>query len=65
MKELNSPETHIYIKAPTPNKNPNKQSDYATTPPKTSIIQSNYSHPTGVVKQVYGIPTFQGTAKVV
>ena len=48
-----------------------KQHDNTKTPPKTSITQrlrtvswSNDSQPTGVVKQVYGIPTFPLTAKV-
>ena len=63
-------------KAPTPTEKSNKQRDNTKTPPKTSITQrlrtdlgrsvgGNNSHPTGVVKPVYGIPTFPLTAKAV
>ena len=63
-------------KAPSPTEKSNKQRDNTKTPPKTSITQrsqtdvgrsvgGNDSHPTGVVKPVYGIPTFPLTAKAV
>ena len=58
------------IKAPTPTEKSKKQRDNTKTPPKSSITQrlrtvswGNDSHPTGVVKPVYGIPTFSLTAK--
>ena len=55
---------------------PKKQRENTKTPPKTSITQrlrtdlgrsvgGNDSHPTGVAKPVYGIPTFPLTAKAV
>ena len=63
-------------KAPTMTEKFQKQRDNTKTPPKTSITQrlrtdlrtvsfGNDSHPTGVVKPVYGIPTFPLTAKAV
>ena len=63
-------------KALTPQKTPKKQSDNVKTPPKSSITQRlrtdlkrpvivTDSHPTGVVKPVYGIPTFPLTTKAV
>ena len=63
-------------KAPTPAENSKEQRNKTKTPPKTSITQrlstdlgrsvgGNHSHPTGVIKPVYGIPTFPLTAKAV
>ena len=58
---------------PTATEKSNKQRYNTKTPPKTSFAQpllrtvswSNDNHPTGVVKPVYGIPTFLLTAKAV
>ena len=63
-------------KAPTPTEKFKKQRDNTKTPPKTLITQrlrtdlgrsvgGNDSYPTGVVKPVYGIPTFPLTAQAV
>ena len=61
-------------KAPTPTEKSKKQSDNTKTPPKydyttaadriKTVTWVNDSLPTGVVKPVYGIPTFQFTLKV-
>ena len=63
-------------KAPTPTEKSKQKRDNTKTPPKTSITQRlrtdigrsvgvTIAHPTGVVKAVYGIPTFPLTAKAV
>ena len=60
-------------KAPTPKEKSKKESDNTKTPPKTSITQRlqtdfrtvSWVNDTGIVKPVYGIPTFSLTAKVV
>ena len=65
-------------KAPSPTENPKKQRNNTETPPKTSITQrlrtdlhiravswGNESHPTGVIKPVYGVLTLPQTAKAV
>ena len=45
-------------------KNATKNVDYTTIADRLRTVSwSNDSHPTGVVKPVYGIPTFQLTAK--
>ena len=54
-------------KALTPKENSKIQSDNTKTPPKTSISTVNWSddsHPTYVVKPVYGIPTFQDQEEI-
>ena len=61
-------------KAPTPTEKSKKQLDNTKTPPKIrlhndcglrAVNSGNDSHPTSVVKPVYGIPTFPLTAKAV
>ena len=62
-------------KAPIPTENSKTEGQHTQTPPKTSITQRLQtdlgrsvgvtSNPTGVVKPVYGIPTFPLTAKAV
>ena len=62
-------------KAPIPTENSKTKGQHTQTPPKTSITQrlrtdlgrsvGVTSNPTGVVKPVYGIPTFPLTAKAV
>ena len=62
-------------KAPTPTENPNsnvttqnatKNFDYTTIADRLGTISwGNDSHPTGVVKPVYGISTFPLTEKAV
>ena len=62
-------------KPPTPTENSKTKGQHTQTPPKTSITQrlrtdlgrsvGVTSNPTGVVKPVYGIPTFPLTAKAV
>ena len=67
--------TQSYDKTPYTNRKFENQRTTHTTPPKTSITQQLRtdlgrsvgvtSNPTGVVKPVYGIPTFPLTAKAV
>ena len=69
--------TQSYDKSPTPTekskkqrdntkKNSNKNFDHTTIVDRLrAVTWSNDSHPTGVVKLVYGIPTFPITTKVV
>ena len=67
--------TQSYDKNPYTNRKFENQRTTHTTPPKTSITQQLRtdlgrsvgvtSNPTGVVKPVYGIPTFPLTAKAV
>ena len=54
-------------KAPTPTEKSKKQRDntkrhqnldYTTTTDRLKIKIGNDSHPTGMIKRVYGIPTF-------
>ena len=62
-------------KPPIPTENSETKGQHTQTPPKTSITQrlrtdlgrsvGVTSNPTGVVKLVYGIPTFPLTAKAV
>ena len=62
-------------KPPIPTENSKTKGQHTQTPPKTSITQrlrtdlgrsvGETSNPTGVVKPVYGIPTFPLTAKAV
>ena len=62
-------------KTPIPTENSKTKGQHTQTPPKTSITQQLRtdlgrsvgvtSNPTGVVKPVYGIPTFPLTAKAV
>ena len=62
-------------KPPIPTENSKTKGQHTQTPPKTSITQrlrtdlgrsvGVTSNPTGVVKPVYGIPTFPLTAKAV
>ena len=62
-------------KTPIPTENSKTKGQHTQTPPKTSITQrlrtdlgrsvGVTSNPTGVVKPVYGIPTFPLTAKAV
>ena len=63
-------------KAPTPTENPKinvttkknatKHFDYTTIVDRRRTVSwSNDIHPTGVVKHVYGIPTFPLTTKAV
>ena len=62
-------------KPPIPTENSKTKGQHTQTPPKTSITQQLRtdlgrsvgvtSNPTGVVKPVYGIPTFPLTAKEV
>ena len=54
-------------KATQKHKNATKNVDYYTAiaDPLRTISWGNDSHPTGVVKAVYGIPTFSITAKAV
>ena len=62
-------------KPPIPTENSKTKGQHTQTPPKTSITQRLRtdlgrsvrvtSNPTGVVKPVYGIPTFPLTAKAV
>ena len=62
-------------KPPIPTENSKTKGQHTQTPPKTSITQrlrtdlgrsvGVISNPTGVVKPVYGIPTFPLTAKAV
>ena len=59
-------------KAPTLTDKSKTQRDVTKTQPKTSITQrlktgsrGNDSHQTGVIKPVYGIPTFQQTSTAV
>ena len=62
-----SPYTHRKVqKAKWQHKNTTKTFDYATIADRLRTVNSgNDSHPTGVVKPVYGIPTFPLTAKAV
>ena len=54
------------IKAMWQHKNATKNFDYTTIADRLRTFSwGNDSHPTGVVKPVYGIPTFPLTAKVV
>ena len=66
----------LMTKAPIPTETSNKQYESTKVPPKTSITQrlrtdlgrsggGNDSHPTDVIKPVYGIPSFSLTAKAV
>ena len=62
-------------KPPIPTENSKTKGQHTQTPPKTSITQrlrtdlgrsvGVTSNPTGVVRPVYGIPTFPLTAKAV
>ena len=53
-----------FQKAKLQNKNATKNFDYKTTTDRLRAVSwSNDSHPTGVVKPVYGILTFSLTAK--
>ena len=63
-------------KAPTPTEKYKKQRDNTKTPPKNfdyttiagwlrSVSLGNDSHPIGLVKLVYGIPTFPLTTNAV
>ena len=53
-------------KAMWQHKNATKNFDYTTIADRLRTVSwGNGSHPTGVVKLVYGIPTFPITAKVV
>ena len=62
-------------KPPIPTENSKTKGQHTQTPPKTSITQrlrtdlgrsvGVTSNPTGVVKPVYGIPTFPLTARTV
>ena len=62
-------------KALKPTENSKKQTNNSKTTPKTDyatitdrlrmVSWSNNSHPTGVVKRSYGIPTFLLTAQAV
>ena len=63
-------------KAPTPTEKSKEQRDNTKTPPNKSRLHNvadrlkkvsfgNDSHPAGMVKQVYGIQTFQIIAKAV
>ena len=65
----------LWQKPPIPTENSKTKGQHTQTPPKTSITQrlrtdlgrsvGVTSNPTGVVKPVYGIPTFPLTAKAV
>ena len=65
----------LWQKPPIPTENSKTKGQHTQTPPKTSITQQLRtdlgrsvgvtSNPTGVVKPVYGIPTFPLTAKAV
>ena len=67
--------TQSYDKPPIPTENSKTKGQHTQTPPKTLITQrlrtdlgrsvGVTSNPTGVVKPVYGIPTFPLTAKAV
>ena len=52
-------------KATWQHKNANKISDHTFADRLKTISWGNDSHPTGVFKPVYGIPTFPLTAKAV
>ena len=55
-----------FQKAIRQHKNATKDFDYSTIADQLRTVSwSNDSHPTGVVKPVYGIPTFPLTTKAV
>ena len=62
-----SPDTHRKIqKATWKHKNVTKNLDYTTIADRFRAVSwGNDTHPTGVVKPVYGIPIFPLTAKAV